>query len=104
MRLLQVALCLLVFYFAFHAKTAAYGKGATPRSTPSTASKLWLGGQKLEVKPSLPTAVFLWFAVLSLHGVYLRRQPAVLSPLRIAKARHLGLQDPGLFFRPPPVR
>ena len=41
-----VALCVLVFMFALHAKTAVYNGGAPAKVTPSTASKLWLNGQK----------------------------------------------------------
>ena len=47
---LLLMLCALVFMFALHAKTAVYNGSAPAKVTPSTASKLWLNGQKMEVQ------------------------------------------------------
>ena len=44
-RTLAVLVCALVFFFALHAKTSIYN-GSGVNVTPSTSSKLWLGGQK----------------------------------------------------------
>ena len=53
-RTLLLALCVLTFMFALHAKTAVYNGDAPAKVTPSTASKLWLSGQKMEVRSADP--------------------------------------------------
>ena len=43
-----VMFCVLVFFFALHAKTAVYGAASHSKVTPSTASKMWVSGQKMQ--------------------------------------------------------
>jgi hypothetical protein len=101
---LEIALCLLVFLFAFHAKTSMYGGGSRPEITPSTSAKLWLNGQKLEVEPNLqPVTVLFWFAILFLHSPGVLREPVVQRRTSVPSARHLGLQDLHRSLRPPPL-
>ena len=46
-RWLPITACVLVFLFAFHAKTAAYGDGLNVKPHTATSSKLWIKGQKI---------------------------------------------------------
>jgi hypothetical protein len=102
---LEIVLCLLVFLFAFHAKTSVYGSGAGGEITPSTCAKLWLNGQKLEVEPCLqPVTLLFGFAILLFHGLFTRRELVVQHFSRIPSPRHLGLQDLHRSLRPPPLR
>ncbi len=100
---LGIALCLLVFVFSFHAKTGVYGGAGGGKVSPVTASKLWLNGQKLQVKPAVsPTLIFLVaFVLLSFFG--LRREFFVSNDSRLVVARQLGLQDLHRSLRPPPL-
>ncbi len=74
-RVLLLALCVLVFLFALHAKTAAYNGGAPAKVTPSTASKLWVSGQKMEAPPVEPgSSVLFCMIFLCLFALNLQRQ------------------------------
>jgi len=98
------ALCALVFFFAWHAKTAVYSGGGPIKASPSTAAKLWLSSQKMglpSVESSLPslftaTVLCFWF-------LYLRKErfneTAYLTPPTSSRT----LCDLHLFLRPPPV-
>ena len=57
------------FLFALRAKTSGYNGVVPPKVTPSTASKLWLNGQKMEVQ-SIDTniAVKFWMTVACFFG------------------------------------
>jgi hypothetical protein len=100
---LLVMLCALVFFFALHAKTAVYNGGASVKLTPSTASKLWLNGQKMEVQSvEASGSALFWMAALCLFGAYFRREPALRSVFLAPSPRHLSLQFTGRFLRPPP--
>lgn len=96
-------LCALVFFFALHAKVAVYNGGAPAKVTPSTASKLWLSGQKMEAQ-SLPcTGVILfWIAFTCLFSLYLHREPKVRSAFVIPLPNNLRLRHLSRFLRPPP--
>ena len=80
-----IVLCALVFMFALHAKTSVYSGTGRAKATPSTALKLWLSGQKMEVQSVDSTSGMLfWMAVLCLVGWYLhqgqRARSAFLAP------------------------
>lgn len=103
-RVLLFALCALVFFFAWHAKTTLYSGGGPVKATPSTATKLWLNGQKMgipSVESSAPSLSAL--VLLCLWVPYVRRErlnrTAYLTPL----PTRLTLCDLHLFLRPPPV-
>jgi hypothetical protein len=101
---LQLVLCLAVFLFAFHAKTSMYGHDSGTRVTPSTMAKLWLNGQKLEVKPRIqPAPVLFWIGVLFLHWLYLHRDSFFHRVVHIPVVRPLVLQDLHRSLRPPPL-
>ena len=104
-RALLLTLCVLVFMFALHAKTAVYNGGAPAKATPSTASKLWLNGQKMEV-PSVDSSggMLFWMAVLCLVGLYLHRELRVRSAFLAPPPRNLPLRQMHRFLRPPPVQ
>lgn len=100
-----ITLCALVFMFAWHAKTAVYNGGAGTKATPSTASKLWLSGQKMEVQSiDSSTGVLFWMAVLCLVGLYLHREFRVRSTFLTPAPRNLPLRQMYRFLRPPPVQ
>ena len=107
-RLLLLTLCVLVFMFALHAKTAVYKGRATAKVTPSTAtaSKLWLGdGQKMEVRSvDSGGAALFWMAVLCLIGLYLHRELRVQSAFIAPAPRNIPLRYLHRFLRPPPVQ
>ena len=101
---LPVMFCILVFFFALHAKTAVYGTANQAKITPSTASKLWASGQKLEARSVIPqSAPPSWLIFLSLLGLYLlpqrRLQGAFVPPVSHLRLRHLHR-----FLRPPPFQ
>ena len=102
---LEVVLCLVVFLFVLHAKTAVYKGGTGPRVTPSTANKLWLNGEKLELEPSIQlVSVELWCAILFLHWFSIRRELSLPVPVRTSAPAHESLQDLHRSLRPPPPR
>jgi hypothetical protein len=104
-RSLSVFFSVLVFFFALHAKTAVYNGGVPVRTTPSTASKLWLSGQKTPV-PSLETIsdMLFWTASLYLLGLYLQPEHGVPSTLLTPPLRNLPLRHLNRFLRPPPIQ
>ncbi len=104
-RTLLLTLCVLVFMFALHAKTAVYNGGASAKVTPSTASKLWLNGQKMEVRfVDSDSGVLFWMAVLCAIGLYLHRQLRVQSAFIPPAPRNFPLRYLHRFLRPPPVQ
>ena len=101
-RFLLLLSCVLVFLFAFHAKTAIYHNAG--HIDGSTSSKLWLSGSKLESDFSAPTNLILWiFAFLLLLLVPNRKR-------RVRDLRHAAIPVPRhqvflkRFFRPPPTQ
>lgn len=96
-------LCLLVFFFALHAKLAVYNGSAGAKATPSTASKLWAGGQKLEDRAHrYDSTPLLVFAVVWLCALCLRRECHVASPVVVPAADSLRRWHLHRFLRPPP--
>lgn len=97
-------MCALVFMFALRAKTSNYNGDAPPKVTPSTASKLWLNSQKMEVQAvDANTAVMFWMTVVCLFALFLHSEPRV-QELRVAPASSpVALQYLHRFLRPPPV-
>ncbi|HUI83703.1 MAG TPA: hypothetical protein VL240_05740, partial [Candidatus Binatia bacterium] len=91
-------------FFALHAKTAVYDGGAPAKVTPSTASRLWVSGQKLEIPPSFDPAGLFFMAVLLVFGLYLRRDPGLQASLVTPRPRDFLLRHLHRFLRPPPVR
>ena len=96
----------LVFSFALHAKTGVYGDGIPVKVTPSTAGKLWLNGQKMEIQPvtSSPSVLLFCIALFLIYRLYLHRKPRVPTAHCLPAARHLSLWHSHRFLRPPPVR
>ena len=102
-RALLLTLCALVFMFALRAKIDVYNGVAPAKATPSTASKLWVSGQKMEVQSVDPgTGMLFWMAVLCLIGVCLHRELRVRSAFRTPPPRNLPLRQMHRFLRPPP--
>ena len=104
-RLLWVALAAaVVFLFAFHAKTGVYGRGSDVKVTATTSAKLWLNGQKADVKPRIQTGTLsIWFALLLLHLSFVWAKSGIRNLFDIAPPPRLAL-DYRRFLRPPPVR
>jgi hypothetical protein len=103
-RALLLALCGLVFFFALHAKIAVYNGGAPVKATPSTASKLWVNGQKMQVRSddSSPSALFV-VTLLCLCGMFLQSVERVQSAVLTAPPNDRTLRYRRRFLRPPPV-
>ena len=101
-----VTFCVLVFFFALHAKTAVYGGAAQAHVTPSTASKLWVSGHEMQAHGVPPeTAPLLWAAFLSLLGLCLLSRPDVQNARVVVPASSdLRLRHLRRFLRPPPVQ
>jgi hypothetical protein len=96
-------LCALVFFFALHAKLAVYTGGVPAKATPSTASKLWVSGQKMETQTPQPTGVVLfWIAFTCLFGLYLHRAPKVRRIVLTPPPNNLRSWQLHRFLRPPP--
>jgi hypothetical protein len=104
-RVQLIMLCALVFLFAFHAKTAVYKSGVPVNATPSTSSKLWLNGQKMEVRSvDFSATVMCWMVVLCLYGVYIYQDPLVRSAVSPPSPRNRRLLYLHRYLRPPPVQ
>ena len=103
-RTLAVLVCALVFFFALHAKTSIYN-GSGVNVTPSTASKLWLGGQKIQTH-SLESNVGLlfWMAVLYLFILFAQRERLEYTSPLVPAHSNLPLGYLHRFLRPPPVQ
>jgi hypothetical protein len=98
-------LCALVFFFALHAKTAVYNGGTPAKATPSTASKLWVSGQKMEAQTlQSPGIVLFWIAFTCLFSLYLHSGPKVCSAVVIPPSNDLRLRHLRRFLRPPPFQ
>ncbi len=104
-RLLLLALCVLVFLFALHAKTGVYNGGAPAKMTPSTASKLWLSGQKMQV-PSVEvgSSVLFCMLLLCLFALHLQRQSLAKTARITLPPRSISLRYVCRFLRPPPFQ
>jgi len=100
-----VMFCVLVFLFALHAKTAVYGTAAQSKLTPSTSSKLWVSGRKMEA-PIVPSQIAPLFRplFLGLLGLNLLRRPRPQSALIIPPPSNLRLWHLRRFLRPPPFQ
>jgi len=101
-----VLFCILVFFFALHAKTAVYGAAAQSRVTPSTASKLWVSGQKMEARiiPPQSAPVLFWLAFLGLLGLLLVGQRRLQTAVVISPPSNLRIRHLHRFLRPPPIQ
>jgi hypothetical protein len=108
MRLTMLAvMCALVFVFALRAKTSVYNNGAPPKITPATSSKLWLGGQKMEVQQSVTNTnntTLFWMAALCLFSLFFRREPRVRSVFVTPPPDNLSRRYAHRFLRPPPYQ
>jgi hypothetical protein len=104
-RKLLLALCALVFFFALHAKIAVYDGASPVKVTTSTASKLWLNGQKMQVQPvDISSSALFWMAVFCFCGLSFHREPFGQSTLSAPPSSELSLHYLRRFLRPPPVR
>ncbi len=104
-RALLLTLCVLVFMLAVHAKTGIYNGSAGAKVIPSTAFKLWLSGQKVEVRcVDSGSGALFWMSVLCLTGPGLQREPGVKSAFLTPPPRNLPLRQMHRFLRPPPVQ
>lgn len=102
-RSLLLGLCALVFFFALHAKTALYNGAAPVKVTTATASKLWLDGQKIEVRSvDSDTDTLFWVAVFCLFGPCLTREPVVQRATLNSAIGTSTLHYRRRFLRPPP--
>jgi hypothetical protein len=100
-----VMFCVLVFFFALHAKTAVYGTSAHSNVTPSTASKLWVSGQKMPARVApIQIAPLLWSLFLSPFLFHLLHRPRVQSAVIIPPPSNLELWHLHRFLRPPPFQ
>jgi hypothetical protein len=104
-RTLALAFCALVFFFALHAKTSVYN-GSSANVTPSTASKLWVSGQKMETHApeSATGGVLFWMSVLCLFGLYFHSERIFESAFLEPAPCNLPLRHLHRFLRPPPVQ
>jgi hypothetical protein len=96
--------CLLVFFFALHAKTAVYGGTSQTKITPSTASKMWAGAQKIDAHTLAPQSTPLfWLLFLSVLGLGLSlSRPQIPSTQIIPPPGNPHLRNLHRFLRPPP--
>jgi hypothetical protein len=102
---LLFALCALVFFFAWHAKTAVYNTGCPTKTTPCTAAKLWLNSEKMGARSvDLTSSPMLWMAVLCFYSVYMRRERLNRTAYLTPPPSNSTLCDLHLFLRPPPVQ
>jgi hypothetical protein len=103
-RALLITLCVLVFVFVLRAKTSVYNGSGPAKVTPTTASKLWFSGQKLEVQTAdNGTAVLFWMAIVCVFGMLLRHEPRLQTFLLSPPASNVSLRYLHRFLRPPPV-
>lgn len=99
-RLLLLLSCVLVFFFAFHAKTAVYQNPS--HLDGSTSSKLWLNGGKIESDVSVLDALILW--TIALLTFLLRPSRVAIvrkvhpAPVPAQSRKHYLAR----FLRPPP--
>jgi hypothetical protein len=104
-RAMSIAFCALVFFFALHAKTAVYDGGSPGKVTPSTASKMWSSGQKMEAQPiDAAGGLLFWMAVLCLFAPCFHREIRAYSAFGTPPASNLSLWYSHQFLRPPPVQ
>jgi hypothetical protein len=104
-RTLALTFCALVFFFALHAKTAVY-EGSAAKITPSTASKLWESGQKLEphTLQSSTGSVLFWMAVICLFTLCFHNERLAQSAFVVPAPSHRPLRHLHRFLRPPPLQ
>lgn len=100
-RLLLLLSCILLFYFAFHAKTAVYHNPS--HLDGSTSSKLWLNGGKLESDVAVFDSLVLWALALLLLLPSISSKQAYpllrVAPVTVrSKKQYLAR-----FLRPPPT-
>jgi hypothetical protein len=104
-RTLALGFCALVFFFALHAKTSVYN-GSSCNVTPSTASKLWVSGQKMDTSApeSSTTGVLFWMTVLCLVGLYFHSERIFESAFLEPAPSNIPLRHLHRFLRPPPFQ
>ena len=103
-RTLAVLVCALVFFFALHAKTSVYN-GSGVNVTPSTSSKLWLGGQKTPTHSlESNTGLLFWMAVLCSFILFVQRERLERTSPLVAAHSNLPIRYLHRFLRPPPVQ
>jgi hypothetical protein len=104
-RAVPIAFCALVFFFALHAKTAVYDGGSPGKVTPSTASKMWSSGRKMQT-PSVDASggLLFWMGVICLFAPSFHREPRVHSAFGTPPASDLSVWYLHQFLRPPPVQ
>jgi len=101
-RILLLLACVLVFSFALHAKVAAYDHGSQPQ--PSTSSKLWLTGLKIELPSANSLFLLFWFAAFLVCLISWQREQRChavceTTARQLRRQRYLHR-----FLRPPPLR
>jgi hypothetical protein len=101
-RILMVLACVLVFSFALHAKVAVYSGASHPQ--PSTSSKLWLNGEKLQPLTAVPTVTLAWLATF-LISLLCWQNIRSCKEAPAPDVREQGRQQYlSRFLRPPPLR
>jgi len=102
-RALLFAACALVFFFAWHAKTAGYSHHGIAKALPSTAAKLWLNGQKTEIPAANSSAApVLWAAILCIFCLQLRRERRLCLAYTTPPPDPRSQRRLYRFLRPPP--
>ena len=100
-----VLLCILVFLFALHAKTAVYGGTSAGKVSPSAASKLWVTSEKMEFRAELLHSVPLfWLFLISVFGLYLSSDCFFRSIVVVPSVSTGRRWRARRFLRPPPVQ
>jgi hypothetical protein len=100
--LIVIVVCALVFLFAYHAKTGVYGP-LKAKVTPVTASKLWVGSQKMQPTPQSTVTVLTWAFVLCFFALTLARKPQLRQAVETPVPALLPSFELHRFLRPPPV-
>ena len=103
-RALLFAACALVFFFAWHAKTAGYSHASLAKVMPSSAAKLWMSGQKMGVPPAnLAFVPLLWAAILGLFSLQLQDERRLRLVVTTLPSNPRNLQRLYRVLRPPPA-
>jgi len=101
-RILLLLACVLVFSFALHAKVAVYDHGTQPR--PSTSSKLWLTGAKIDLPSTTSLFPLFWLTAFLACLISWRSEPRYHAVSETVARELRRQQYLHRFLRPPPLR
>lgn len=96
-----LGLCLFVLLFAAQAKLAQY-RAAAPAPDPVSASKLWMGGQKMELAAAGSLLLIVCFAFIfaATLPLVMKNWPQPQRPVPVTTRRQRFERH--RFLRPPP--